>query len=150
EVTLDIFSGGANGALLTCSGGNTKTVSGGVATFSSCQINLAGTNYVLRASTTTPGVSPDHSTPFNISSGIETIIALSDQTQNGTAGQDLPDPLSVQVLDANHNPAAGVSVQFTTNKGSLDHTGQNVTKVTNSDGIASVTPTLAPGAGPNT
>jgi hypothetical protein len=62
---------------LTCTGGNTVTVSAGVATFAGCSITPAGTAYKLRATvststTVTPGIFVD-SLPFTITQSVASI-----------------------------------------------------------------------------
>lgn len=47
-VTLSL-AGGPAGAVLTCTGGNTRTASSGLATFNGCSVSTAGGGYVLRA-----------------------------------------------------------------------------------------------------
>ncbi len=64
-VTLAIASGtGAAGASLTCPGGVTASAVAGVAAFSGCQIDRAGTGYLLVA--TGPGIAPAVSRAFDV------------------------------------------------------------------------------------
>jgi hypothetical protein len=67
-VRLDITSGtGTAGAVLTCDS-NPVIANSGVATFSGCKIDRAGTGYTLTA-TAIPVVTPAVSNPFNITAG---------------------------------------------------------------------------------
>lgn len=51
QVTLSLASA-PSGAVLTCTGGNVRTASAGIATFSGCSVSTAGSGYVLRATAT--------------------------------------------------------------------------------------------------
>ena len=66
-VTLSITAGPA-GATLSCTSGTSVTVSTGVATFSGCAIDKAGTGYVLTA-TSAPSLTSASSTAFDIAVG---------------------------------------------------------------------------------
>ena len=78
-VTLGIATGtGAAGATLTCTGGLSKTVVAGVATFAGCSVNKlspVGIPYQLVATTTT-GLSPAYSTSFAVTLGAATQVAF--------------------------------------------------------------------------
>jgi hypothetical protein len=64
-VTLAITSGTGNpSGVLTCTA-NPKAAASGVATFTGCKINLAGSGYTLTA--TSAGLPAIISNPFNIS-----------------------------------------------------------------------------------
>ena len=71
-VTLSIRSGtGVSGAILTCSGGLSKTVTAGVANFTGCSIDRlspSGNPYQLVASTTT-GLGSANSSTFAVTAG---------------------------------------------------------------------------------
>jgi hypothetical protein len=90
RVTLSIVPGtGTSGAILTCSGGTTMTVSGGSAAFSGCSIDRAGTSYQLRATVTTSstvplGLSTD-SLAFNIGAGV-TQLAFTTEPLGASSG----------------------------------------------------------------
>ena len=63
-VTLGILNGtGTVGASLSCS---SQLATAGVATFSGCSINLAGTGYRLTATTTSPTLAGFYSNTFNV------------------------------------------------------------------------------------
>jgi hypothetical protein len=103
SVTLSI-TGSPAGATLTCAdsgiNGDTKAAVNGVAAFSGCSINKAGTNYTLTATDTTNGVvTSATSTPFSVGitpypiqisgpDAIGTAIAISQAEfpNNGSAG----------------------------------------------------------------
>ena len=65
--------------------------------------------------------------------------------QTGTAGQQLPIPLTVKVVDSAGNPVAGVTVNFAVTAGGA--TLSPATAVTGSDGVASTTVILGSTAG---
>jgi DNA-binding beta-propeller fold protein YncE len=70
-VTIGITLGtGASGATLTCTdtGGLTVQATSGVATFSGCSVNDAGTGYTLTATDSGDSLPPITSSPFNVSS----------------------------------------------------------------------------------
>ena len=90
SITLSIAPGtGTAGAVLTCTGSNSRTASNGVATFTGCQINLAGTGYRLRAITTiNPGainLSVD-SDLFNIVANNQAPVAHAGADKSGDEG----------------------------------------------------------------
>jgi hypothetical protein len=70
----------------------------------------------------------------------------------GAAGQPLPNPLVVEVTDANNNPVSGVPVTFAVTAGGGTLTGgvTQLTVNTNSQGLASTTLTVGATAGTNT
>jgi hypothetical protein len=78
-VTLSLASGPA-GATLTCTGGLTKQVSAGAATYAGCQIDKAGT-YRLRATTT--AFAPAISDELTIVAGPPDHVAFLKQPANG-------------------------------------------------------------------
>jgi len=51
QVTLSLASA-PSGAVLTCTGGATRTAAAGLATFSGCSVSTAGSGYILRATAT--------------------------------------------------------------------------------------------------
>jgi hypothetical protein len=75
-VTLSL-NGGA-GAVLSCAGGLSKTVVSGVASFTGCSFDVAGADYSLHASTTSPcACAPADSDPFTVSNPAPAITSLS-------------------------------------------------------------------------
>lgn len=104
-VTLSILSGtptaGGPGTL-TCTGGLSKTVTNGVATFSGCAIDRAGTGYRLRA-TSNPVLTEAATNPFNVAVGPATKLGFLTQPTTGNAGQVLTPNITVAVQDAGGN-----------------------------------------------
>ena len=98
-VSLSIASGGAGGATLSgCSG----SLRSGVTTFSGCQIDKVGTNYVLRASDGTLSVT---SGAFNVTPGAAARLVFSTQP-GGAAKNSLLNPQPVvTAFDAGGNVA---------------------------------------------
>jgi subtilisin family serine protease len=62
-VTLSLAPG-PTGARLTCTGGTTQNAVAGIAAFTGCSIDLAGTGYTLRADV--PGLASATSAPFTV------------------------------------------------------------------------------------
>jgi putative cell wall-binding protein len=88
--------------LLTCTSTLSVTVVMGVATFTGCKIDTAGTGDVLTATATvlvptTPSVA---SSPFNVSSTTATKLAFTKEPGNGVAGVALPNQPEVTIEDA--------------------------------------------------
>ncbi len=117
QVTLSITpstptTGGPG--VLTCTGGLTKQVAAGVATFSGCSINTAGTGYQIRAtvtaSTTVPVGSRTDSLGFNIATAPQVTFttqplgAYTGYVPNGPAGT----AFAVQPVVAIRNAAGAV------------------------------------------
>lgn len=98
SVSLSIASGGARGATLsTCS---SVRASSGVARFSSCEIDRAGNDYVLRAS---DGTRSALSAAFNVTAGAAASLQLSVATSTQAAGTS--NDLTITALDAGGNVA---------------------------------------------
>lgn len=97
-VTLTIKSGtGASGAVLTC---KSQGASGGVATFAGCKINLAGTGYVLTA---TSGTLTGTSSSFSVTVGAASQVAFVTQPPSIQAGTDFASSPEVALEDAGGN-----------------------------------------------
>lgn len=76
------------------------------------------------------------------------LAPLNPETQVGTAGQPLPLPWSIYVVDAGGNPVEGVDVAFVVTEGDGNVDGEGmVTLTTDANGRAAVTHTLGPDAG---
>ena len=75
------------------------------------------------------------------------IVAISGDTQNGTAGAQLPASLIIEVQDAAGVPVPGATVDWTTPDGGSIVPSSGVT---DSAGRLSVVWTLGPGLGPQT
>ena len=105
-VTLSIASGsGAAGAILSCTGGLSKTVVAGVATFVGCSIDKlspSGVPYQLVASTTT-GLSAVYSTSFAVTVGPAIQVAFTTQPVNANVAQVFPTSPVVAIKDAGSN-----------------------------------------------
>jgi len=99
------------GATLT--GGGPATVTSGVATFSSLNVNLAN-SYTFTPSTNVAGVTTlPVSGSFTVSAASASTIAVNDgDSQSATAGTAVTTPPSVIVKDQFGNAVSGVSVTF--------------------------------------
>ncbi|HHL72334.1 MAG TPA: T9SS type A sorting domain-containing protein [Bacteroidetes bacterium] len=77
------------------------------------------------------------------------LVAVTETTLYGSAGQELPSPLKVKVTDVASNPKAGHTVTFEIKSGGgkLNGTQTLVDAQTDVDGIASVLLTLGPNVG---
>jgi len=107
-VTLTLTTSG--GAALGCTPTNAKAASSGVAAFSGCKIDRAGT-YTLTASdgTLTTAVSSS----FSITVGAASKLVFTAQPGNGTGGSILAAQPSVTVQDAGGNTVTGSSAPIT-------------------------------------
>lgn len=104
---------GAIGAALTCTDAkNATTAVDGVATFSGCAIDRAGTGYRLFAVDVTDGVYAT-SAAFNISSGDPAALAFTTQPRGGAGGQVFTVQPVVAIVDAFGNPISGNSSEVT-------------------------------------
>jgi hypothetical protein len=105
-VTLSIRPGtGAAGAILTCTGGLSRTVVAGVATFAGCSIDRlspAGNPYQLVASTIT-GLTAVNSATFPVTVGPAARLAFTVQPVHATMGQPFPVAPAVSIQDAGGN-----------------------------------------------
>ncbi len=107
SVTLAIKSGtGAVGAILTCTGGLSKTVVAGVAAFSGCMIDKASPTspanpYILVA--TASGLTLAESTSFAVTAGPATKLIFTVQPGTSTAAQPFPTQPIVAITDAGGN-----------------------------------------------
>lgn len=136
NVTLAL-AGGTAGAVL--GGTTTVAASGGLAGFS-VSVDLAGTGYVLQASTAT--IALVSSSPFDVSIGAGAALSVvSGDGQGALAGDLLPLPLVVRVADQGGNPVPGTDVIFAVDSGGGMFADQStVTTVTSgADGMATVT-----------
>jgi hypothetical protein len=106
-VTLSIKAGtGATGAVLSCSGGNTRTAVAGVATFSGCVIDKASPTspanpYVLVATAT--GLASAESTSLTVAAGPASKLMFSIQPVGANAGQPFATQPTVAITDAGGN-----------------------------------------------
>jgi hypothetical protein len=104
-VTLAIKAGTGRAAAVLA-GTTTVDAIGGVATFSGLSINLAGTGYVLSASSGT--LTGTDSLPFNVAQ-TPTHLAFSVQPSGASAGLPFGTQPAVQVLDTENNVVTGFS-----------------------------------------
>jgi hypothetical protein len=115
NITLAIQNNAGPNAILS----GTKTLAvntgTGLATFSGLSIDSAGSGYTLTATgnlvSTTPGVVV--SSPFNITAGPATKIAITRQPGNGTGGSPLSTQPVVTLQDAGGNTVTGFAQSIT-------------------------------------
>ena len=102
SVSLAITSGtGTSGAVLTCA---PRTTASGIATFSGCRIDKAGTGYTLTASS--GSLATDVSAPFAVNVGAASKLAYTTQPSAVTAGAAINPAVTVTVQDAGGNTVA--------------------------------------------
>ncbi len=107
SITLSIKAGtGAVGAILTCTGGLSKVVTSGVATFAGCAIDKASPTspanpYVLVAAAS--GLTSAESASLAVAAGPATKVLFTVQPSNGTAVVPLPTQPVVAITDAGGN-----------------------------------------------
>jgi hypothetical protein len=103
SIGLAITAGtGTAGSILACSGGTTKGTSAGVAAFSGCAINGAGSGYTLTASAT--GLTGATTAAFSIGVGAAASLAFTTSPTGGTGGAPFAVQPVVVVRDAGGNP----------------------------------------------
>jgi hypothetical protein len=152
QVTVAIDPGHNPGpGTLTCSGGDTARVSAGVAAFTGCAIDKAGTGYELTAtSSTSPSLAaPANAHSFIIAAGPSVKLAFTTQP---SSGQDIQAtgtgsfPVAVAVEDADGNVVTGdsgtsITLSLGTNPGggTLSCTNAGGLTVTDVSGVASFT-----------
>ncbi|SOD73895.1 hypothetical protein SAMN05892883_3090 [Jatrophihabitans sp. GAS493] len=105
------------GATLTCAA-NPLNATAGVATFTGCRVDKAGT-YTLTAAST--GLTAATSSSLTVTAPVPTKLAFTTQPGNGTGGIALPTQPVVKVQDASGNTVttstAGVTLALTTPAG---------------------------------
>ena len=110
-VTLAIAAGtpaGGGSAALVCGGGLSRVVSHGIATFTGCRIDHAGTGYRIVASSS-PWFTQAVSQPFTVSVGAAARLAFVAQPSGAVAGAPFTVDPVVAVLDAGGNVVTAVS-----------------------------------------
>lgn len=144
-ITLAIGNNPNSGTLSATS--NPLNASSGVASFSSVNINKAGTGYTLTASAS--GLTGATSSSFNITAAAASRIQLNaGNAQTAPVLSPVKTLPSVLVTDASGNPVSGVTVTFTVTAGGGSVTGATATS--NANGIATVGSwTLGPNVGTN-
>jgi hypothetical protein len=98
-VTMTIGANPSTGVLSTCA----STTTAGVAAFTGCSINRAGTGYTLTATDTLDAGITQTSTAFNVTVGTASQLAFSTQPGNGTGGSALAPQPTVTIEDAGGN-----------------------------------------------
>ena len=105
-VTLSIRSGtGTTGATLSCTGGLSKAVSSGAATFTGCSIDKlspSGNPYQLVATTST-GLGSVNSSSFAVTVGPAVKVGFTTQPSNATVSATFPASPVVAIQDAGGN-----------------------------------------------
>jgi hypothetical protein len=121
-VTLTITSGsGASGAALSC-GANTVSLSSGIASFSGCSIDKAGTGYRLTATWNQGGAVDSSSFDISAPSGTATKLGFTSQSARGTPGGAFAVQPTVAIQDAagatvSSAPATGITLTIGANPG---------------------------------
>ena len=98
------------GATLTCTGGNSKAATAGVATFAGCQVDKAGT-YTLTA--TDGSLTLAVSTNVVVSAGAANKLVFTTQPGGGTGGTAWPTQPVVTLQDAYGNTVTGTAQNVT-------------------------------------
>lgn len=105
SVTLAISAGtGTSGATLSCAA-NPATATAGVATFTGCKIDKAGSGYTLTATRSSLGSAV--STTFAITPGPAAKLAFNQQPSGSTGGIAFATQPKVEIQDAQGNTVAG-------------------------------------------
>jgi hypothetical protein len=143
-VTFSVASGGG-----TLTATQVTTNGQGLASSTLTLGASAGTNTVTAASGTLAG-SP---IVFSVTAAVVTgtaakLVLVSGNNQTGAVSQQLSNPFTVEVTDANSNPVSGAAVTFMVTSGGGTLTATQVS--TNSQGVASGTLRLGTTAGANT
>jgi trimeric autotransporter adhesin len=111
-VTLAIGANPGAGTL-TCTGGLSKTVTTGVATFAGCTIDKVGTGYTLVA-TSSPVRTSTTSSPFNTALGTATKLGFTSQPGASTINVPFTIQPVVAIQDAGGNTMATAAVTTVT------------------------------------
>jgi hypothetical protein len=105
-VSLSIASGPGAG-ILGCTGGNSRTFSGGYATFQGCSISLAGTYTLLADTGLMGGPTPATSNSFTIGTNFGDRLAFTQSPSSSATGTLAPNPI-VQVTDSFGTPVPSI------------------------------------------
>ena len=106
QISLALTSGtGTPGAALTCTS-NMVTAVDGVASFSGCSINLAGTGYTLTATDSAASLTGT-STPIDVTEGTASQIAFTTEPSGGPGGVPFGTQPVVSLTDSGGNAVAG-------------------------------------------
>jgi Subtilase family len=112
DVTLTLGTNPGGGTLI---GGGSTPLTAGAATFSTLKIDMAGTGYTLKATSTPPGLTST-SSAFNITAGTATHIAFIVQPSNVAAGDPIAPTVQVAIEDANGNVVTAKTGSITLRK----------------------------------
>ena len=120
-ITIAVTSGtGTSGATLTCTGGTGKDANSGVAAFTGCTVDKAGTAYTLTASA--GGLTSGTSASFAVTAAPATALAFTSQPSGGTGGTVWTTQPVVRLVDAYGNAASGsatITLSVTIGTGNL-------------------------------
>jgi len=124
-ITLSVTPGtGTAGATLTCTGGNTKFATAGVAAFSGCSIDKVGANYTLTASAT--GLTSGVSAVLQVVAGLPAKVGFTVPPAGAVAGSAFLTQPVVAIQDAGGNTVlsstASVTLSITTGTGAAGAT----------------------------
>ena len=142
-VSVQIASGGGSLA------GSTTATSNAAGEVAFTDLAISGSPGTRRLIFAAEAFAPATSAPIAVGVGAPASIEpVAGDDQTATAGEAVPIPPSVRVLDADGNPLGGIPVTFTATRGGGTVSGG--TPVTNSDGVAAVGAwRLGPEAGAN-
>lgn len=137
QVALSLASA-PGGAVLTCTGGNSRTASNGLATFNGCSVSTAGAGYVLRA-TATGLTQADWASFAAATHGPAAKLGFLAQPAGTSAGSPLTTQPVIAVQDAGgatvlSDGATTVTLAVQSGPGALTCTGSNTRTV--SAGVA--------------
>ena len=99
-ITIAIANNAGPAGVLTCTSTLTVPPASGVATFSGCQISVAGTGYTLGATSATPSLTAATSASFNVSSATATGLAFVTQPSSGAPAPGLLPTFKVAFVDS--------------------------------------------------
>ena len=117
-ITMAIGTNPSGGVLSTC----TSTTTAGVAAFTGCTINKAGTGYTLAATDTTD-VLTHASAAFNVTVGAGSHLVFTVEPGNGTGGSALAPQPTVTIEDAGGNTVTTDTTAITMAIGTNPSTG---------------------------
>ncbi len=98
-------------AVLSCSGGLTRTAVAGVATFSGCSISKIGSGYTIRASS--GSLTAATSASFNVTAGTPDHVAFTTQPTGAAAASMFPQQPVVTIMDVAGNTVSSSTAQVT-------------------------------------
>lgn len=110
-VTLTLLNAPTGLPAAVLSGTNPRAASGGIANFDDLSVNRAANGYQLRAAA--PGLRPDTSTVFNVTSGTGARLNFVVQPSATAAGAVIAPAVQVELLDAAGNRVTTTGVPVT-------------------------------------